>query len=261
MERTRSRIRRLTHFAGAKEGLVADKSTQLVLTALSRAVADPAGLPLHSNRKTPGLFATTATARQVAQRCKDNGLLAVVNSDSDGKTAETCAITEKGLAYLLSQVSPKQVLEDLVQTLKERQAQVGALVSTAQQWQSGLGALQATIAKVLQRIEKPDANHANTLGPLPSGNGSPGWPEKLVASLAQARAADSTQDSPLPELFRQANALNPGLSIGQFHDGLRRLQEQEKIYLHPWTGPLYEIPEPAYAVLTGHQIAYYASIR
>ena len=34
-----------------------------------------------------------------------------------------------------------------------------------------------------------------------------------------------------------------------------------KIYLHPWTGPLYDIPEPPYALLIGHEIAYYASIR
>ena len=54
---------------------------------------------------------------------------------------------------------------------------------------------------------------------------------------------------------------NPSLTIGQFHDSLRRLHEMEKIYLHPWTGPLYEIPEPACALLVGHEVAYYASVR
>jgi hypothetical protein len=51
------------------------------------------------------------------------------------------------------------------------------------------------------------------------------------------------------------------LTIGHFHDTLRELHEQEKIYLHPWTGPLYEMAEPAYALLAGHEIAFYASIR
>ena len=50
-------------------------------------------------------------------------------------------------------------------------------------------------------------------------------------------------------------------TIGQFHDQLRLLHEQELIYLHPWTGPLSEIPEPATALLVGHGIAYYASVR
>jgi hypothetical protein len=51
------------------------------------------------------------------------------------------------------------------------------------------------------------------------------------------------------------------LTIGHFHDTLRQLHEEEKIYLHPWSGPLYEIPEPPYAVLIGHEVAYYASTR
>jgi hypothetical protein len=51
------------------------------------------------------------------------------------------------------------------------------------------------------------------------------------------------------------------LTIGLFHDGLRGLCEAQCIYLHPWTGPLYDMPEPALALLVGHEIAYYASFR
>jgi hypothetical protein len=246
----------------AKEGAVADKSTQFIVDALSRAFADPGGVPLHGNRKKPGLFAATAVARQLAQRCKDEGLLSVAQSEPGGKGAtEICTITEKGLAYLLSQVSPKQVLEDLVRTLAERGTQVGELVSTARQWQTGVEALQTTVTRVLQQLEKAGAPAAVAVGPAPSGNGSKTWQDTLIAYLVQARASDTTQDTPLPELFRRASQAHAGLTIGQFHDGLRKLYEQEKLYLHPWTGPLYEIPEPAYALLTGHQIAYYASIR
>jgi hypothetical protein len=31
--------------------------------------------------------------------------------------------------------------------------------------------------------------------------------------------------------------------------------------LHPWAGPIYEIPEPELAMLVGHAIAYYVSLR
>ena len=51
----------------------------------------------------------------------------------------------------------------------------------------------------------------------------------------------------------------PELTIGAFHDTLRALQTAGDIYLHPWTGPLYDIPEPPYALLVGHEVAYYAS--
>jgi hypothetical protein len=68
-------------------------------------------------------------------------------------------------------------------------------------------------------------------------------------------------DCPLPELYRRTKALSPKLTIGQFHDALRLLHDRQAIYLHPWTGPLYEMPEPALALLTGHEVAYYASLR
>jgi hypothetical protein len=237
---------------------VADKSTQLVLDALSRAAADPGGLPLYGNKKSPGLFATTAAAKQAAQRCKDEGYLRVLASQSQGKRQlEICTITEKGLACLLSQVSPKQVLEELVRSLKGREAQVGELLATAREWQTALETLQGTVQTVLQQIQKP----ANAAGPMPSANGSEAWPAAVVAYLVQWQTSGASGDCPLPKLCRQAQATASGLTIGHFHDGLRRLHEQEKIYLHPWTGPLYEIPEPAYALLIGHEIAYYASLR
>ena len=63
-------------------------------------------------------------------------------------------------------------------------------------------------------------------------------------------------DCALPELFRQCGAS----SIGAFHDALRRLEAAGRVYLHPWTAPLYAIPEPAYALLAGHAVCYFASL-
>ncbi len=65
----------------------------------------------------------------------------------------------------------------------------------------------------------------------------------------------------MPELYRQAQGRLPRLTIGQFHDVLRRLYNEGQVYLHPWTGPLYDLPEPPQALLVGHEVAYYASLR
>jgi hypothetical protein len=242
---------------------LADKSTQLVLDALARAVADPGGVPLHGSKSAPGLFPTSAPAKQAAQHCKDEGYVQVVTTQAKGKTVqEICAITDKGLAYLLSQVSPRQVLEDLVRALEARQAQVGELVSTARQTQAGFDALRALAEKVLQQVHQRKAT-----APLPcdkteaAGNGTPTWTANVLTQLARWQASHTTEDYPLPELYRAVRSGAAALSIGQFHDGLRRLHEQGQIYLHPWTGPLYEIPDPPYALLIGHEIAYYASRR
>jgi hypothetical protein len=236
---------------------MADKSTQLVLDALSRAAADPTGVPLHGNKAAPGLFTTNAAGKQAAQLCKDQGYLHVVGTETRGKaTLEVCALTEKGLAYLLSQVSPKQVLEDFVRTLQARQDQANELLQAARQMQSGIDALKATAEKVLQNVHKPAAA---TVGPAASSNGSETWQAAVLSLLARWQDSGASEDYPLPELYRQARQHAPSLTIGHFHDGLRRLYEQGQIYLHPWTGPLYEIPEPPYALLVGHEIAYYVS--
>ena len=54
---------------------MADKSTQCILAALSRAAASPDGAPLFAARGGPGLFPSTAAGKQAAQRCKDEGWL------------------------------------------------------------------------------------------------------------------------------------------------------------------------------------------
>jgi len=35
------------------------------------------------------------------------------------------------------------------------------------------------------------------------------------------------------------------------------LREAGRLRLAPWTGPLYELPEPALALLIGHEVLYY----
>jgi hypothetical protein len=241
----------------------------MVLTALSRAVADGGALPLHATKAVAGLFPSTALGKQAAQRCKDEGLLRPLSAlmreyhrldTSKTKTpAETYAITDKGFAYLLSQVSPRQVLEDLVRVLEERRAQVGDLAALVGQMQQGFDSLRSSAEKVLRQVPQGDelvaALHA------PSANGMPDATNglDLLGLLERWQSSGASEDCPLPELYRQARAQSDGLTIGRFHDELRRLHDAGHIYLHPWTGPLYEIPEPAVALLVGHLVAYYAS--
>lgn len=243
---------------------MADKSTQLVLEALSRAVTDPAGVPLHGTKTAPGLFAGSGPSRKAAQRCKEDGYLRLVRTEARGKAVqEICALTEKGLAYLLSQVSPKQVLEDLVRGLEARKAQLGELVGAARQAQNGLDSLKTVAEKVLAKVQgtgSPAAD-ANALHDEWERNGALSWTAALLAHLEQWQTSGATEDCPLPELYCKVRQAAPTLTIGRFHDGLRHLYERGQIYLHPWTGPLSELPEPPYALLVGHEIAYYASLR
>ncbi|HEY7152467.1 MAG TPA: hypothetical protein VH575_00775 [Gemmataceae bacterium] len=281
---------------------MADKSNQLILAALSRAAAADS-VPLHGSKAVPGLFPTNAAGKQAAQRCQEDGYLCLIaaedgappspqplsprggrgaRGEGDGGTATLvkkkisahplCAITEKGLAYLLGQVSPRQVLEDFVRTLEARQKQADDLLALARHMQQSIECLKSNVEKVLQHTYRPDSSSergglkALFAGFLQEANSSHGAGASaavshdiLLAELTRWHKSGTPEDCPLPHLYRQMPASS--CSIGQFHDALRQLHDRGEIYLHPWTGPLYEIPEPPYALLIGHEIAYYASRR
>lgn len=244
---------------------MADKSTQLILDALRRAAAEPDGAPLHGTRSAPGLFPANAAAKAAAQRCRDDGLVRLIGTETRGKTIhEIYAITEKGLAYLLREVNPRHVLEDFVRALDARQAQLGQMAESLERAQASIAALKAAAEQVLRQLAStaatppPAAHYGN--GAV--ANGSPAsCTGDVLDRLRQWHASGASEDCSLPELYRHARAKDARLTIGQFHDALRRLHQEQKVYLHPWTGPLYELPEPPLALLIGHEIVYYASLR
>jgi hypothetical protein len=227
---------------------LADKSTRLMLDALARAAAEPAGLPLFGARAAPGLFPASAAARQAAQRCKDDGYLQIVHT----APREICAITDKGRQWLVSRASPRQVLEDFVRVLEERRQQAADLVAAARQVAASVESLKYTVEQLRPEDRRGEPGGA----PDPS----PDLSADIPAHLDQWHAA-APGDCPLPELYRHLRESHPDLTVGRFHDGLRDLHQRGLIYLHPWTGPLYDMPEPAFALMTGHEIAYYASNR
>lgn len=237
---------------------MADKSNQLILEALHRAASEPAGVPLFTTKKSPGLFPGGAGAKPAADQCRQLGLLRPAAAHrSNGTAVDAYAITDKGLDYLLSQLSPKQVLEELASQFERRQAQVQELAATARTWLEEMGALRDVVERTLQDLPGHDQQATGAR----QSSLQEAWLVESLSFLRAWQAGQASGDCPLPDLFRRAQAGLPTLTIGLFHDGLRRLHEQQQIYLHPWTGPLYEIPDPACALLVGHEIAYYASAR
>ncbi len=240
---------------------MADLSQPLIVEALTRAVAIPTGLALYGSKALPGLFACSAAARKAAQQCQDQEFLRVVRTETKGrKSTDICAITDKGLAFLLGQVSLRPVLEALLQALERGAAEVGKLLSAAEQTRTSFESLQATAEKALAQLQQR-AGQASVAGETTSGNGAGAWKLAILQHLSGWQQTNALEDCPMPDLLRVARIQSPHLTIGQFHDELRRLSVEGQIYLHPWTGPLYEIPEPTCALLLGHEISYYASLR
>jgi DNA-binding PadR family transcriptional regulator len=266
---------------------LADKLTQQITEALTKAAAHPEGLPLYASKADPGLFPNTSSAKPAAQKCLDDGLVQSIGTDTRGKTPrQLYALTDPGWEFLLAQVNPKQVLEDFVRVLEARRGEVGELLDTARRMADSLQGLKDAVARVLPVVtakrmpeppvsRAPESSKASGLAlPFASRlNGSAQSSSALLEAPAQvelaplilARLGDwsgaAGEDCPLPELYRSLSLLDSPPTIGEFHDCLRKLHEDGAVYLHPWTGPLYALPEPAYALLAGHNIAYYASPR
>ncbi len=222
---------------------MADKLTPLLLTALARAATAPAGSPLTGPRAT-GLFPNTAAAKPAMTKAVADGLLAPV-------AAERYAATPAGLDFLARQGDPKQVLDDFVRVLESRETEVAGLVTTAGRLADELRGLKAVVGRL-----------------APNGKPAPRPfdPDELAdATLARLTdwglSAAAGQDCPLPDLYRALACREVPPTVGQFHDALRGLHAANKVYLHPWTGPLYALPEPSFALLVGHNVAYYASLR
>jgi hypothetical protein len=240
---------------------MADNSNQLLLDALTRAVAEPAGIPLLGHKKSSALFAGSA-AKKLAQQSKEEGFVRTLRTETKGRTTrEICAITDKGLAFLLDQSNPKQVLESLVHALEAGRVQVGELVESARRTQAGFESLRSTAEKVLQQLQHRPAPTPPCDKAASNGNGTDASQNAIRGQLTRWHTSGALEDCPLPLLYRNVCESSLTLTVGQFHDALRRLQECMQAYLHPWTGPLYEIPEPAFALMVGHEIAYYASLR
>jgi hypothetical protein len=240
---TRARSARATHGGG----FLADKSTQLVLDALGRAAGEPAGLSLYAGKSAPGLFPKTALGRAAATRCFDEGFLQSTDSPA---VDQAVIITEKGRQFLFDQLDPRQILEDCVRALEAREDQLGDLHRLMQHLTGHVGALKGLVLQTLPRLAQPAE-------PPTAADCA----DDVLSELERWHDGGAPEDLPLPDLFCRVRSTHPALTVGGFHDALRRLHDAERVYLHPWTGPLYDLPEPACALLVGHEIAYYASLR
>jgi hypothetical protein len=223
----------------------------LLLEALAHALAAPGAAPLFSTRSIPGLFPNSAAGKSAAAAALQAGWLSKIRTQTKGRTAiDFVAITPAGQQHLLEQSDPRPILEAIHAGLIDRAGQLDQLQSALRLCRHDLDTLQARVEALAQTAASSITSTKVTLSD---------WPERLAVYLRNRQRLRPAEDCPLPELFHQARAIAPELSVGEFHDGLRRLQLQRQIALQPWTGPLHELPEPRLALMQGHTLAYYAS--
>jgi hypothetical protein len=190
--------------------------------------------------------------QQAATWCLQQGWIECVATQRVGKrSVEFYGLTPAGVQWFLHRTDARAALETLQQRLEQFHRQW-------QNWADTLRTIPDQLAEWRQYLERL-ATHLTAAEP--NGCIEDAWHQTVLHGLRHWHETHPHEDCPLPELFRQVQQGHPRLTIGQFHDGLRRLYGEGRIFLHPWAGPIYEIPEPEFAMLVGHALVYYASAR
>src|SRR5207302_7805703 len=96
-----------------------------------------------------------------------SGDTAVLTRKKSKTPLEKVILTEKGLAWLLEQTSPRQVLEDFVRVLEARRAQAADMLASLKRLQGGFDALKVNAEKVLAQVDRPAPESAPAEGMLP----------------------------------------------------------------------------------------------
>jgi hypothetical protein len=232
---------------------------QLALEALSLAIVDRAPRVLYGTTKRPGFFADgKATTRQAAEICLAEGWLQGTGQfDGKGKKAkELHCITPAGIRQALTNGEPISLLRSVQGNLHD----LAGLKENVLQALESLKTQEELVRILVDRLQPADLQ--TLLAPVarPTPASAPAAVDMVTGIteyLAEYQRQHPYGHCPLPELFHHV-AEPRGLTIGLFHDDLRRLVQERRIRLHPFTGAAYQLQEEKYALVAGQEIKYYA---
>jgi hypothetical protein len=245
-----------------------DRTTEILVDALKRALVEQGEQRLYKSGKLPGLFAgrTGSHADAAAQALRD-GLLEVVRTEVRGKAAfEWVRLTPRGVDFIHTFQSPVSALRDLRADLRCSQAAIpvwlqqmqatleslqARLTQEAAQWTQRLDALGRQVDETLRRLEA-----AAPLLPPDVAEAHP-WAIDALNYLDRRRNGGAAISCPLPELFDALTYQHANLSISAFHDGLRRLKECRALDLEA-PADTGELAQPEFALLEGGAVLYSA---
>jgi hypothetical protein len=248
-----------------------DKREDILIEALKQALAEPGEQRLYKSGKLAGLFpGRTGSSGDAAAQALRDGLLEVVRTETKGKTSiEWVRPTPRGVTFLHDKESPVRVLHELLDVLRTNregvpgwmaelrynlQALGDRLEAETQRWTNRLDGLSQRVEEAIRRASAAAPQLSDGMA------ASVPWGLDALTYLFRRQASGATSDCLLPELFKAVSQQHPSLTMGDFHDGLRRLHDRGALRLVPFDRPAAELPEPEYALVDGVNV-YYAVAR
>jgi hypothetical protein len=223
---------------------------------------------LYRSGKLDGLFAAkTGHIGEAAALAIREGLLEYARTETRGRfEIEWVRLTAKGIEYLYEHDSPKAVLSEMRdmlaaarsgipmwqdEMLKSLERLAGTITEEMARYLGKLDALSTRVEESLRRAE---------LGPELSSalHAVVPWGADALAYLERRKAGGASSDCALPELFGAVRGKHAGLTVREFHDGLRRLTDNRAVVLSAWSGPG-AMPQPEYALMADGRLMYHVS--
>ena len=232
----------------------------LVEAALRRALVEPAGRLLYTSKEgEPGLFPATAPGRRASAKALQERYL----ESAPDVGAECARITVKGREKIAGSLCTKTILEDFVRVLEHRQGIARQMLAGAQKQIDQLDRMQAGLGELRSALLGEEPPRSPQTAEAAHNSNKPVAVQLLAGALGMVRdflaehERCSGADLLLFQLYDHLTGRLGPISLGEFHDQLRVWHGEGFVALHPWTGPLYQMPRPEVALLTGHEIACY----
>jgi hypothetical protein len=244
----------------------AEKQSEMVLDALKAAVAEPGEHRLFRWGKLGGLFPSrlgvSATAAKYALAA---GLLEHVRTEARGRLiVEWVRATPKAMRYLDEHDSPKAVLRELRDVIGETRSGVPVWMAQARDEAAQLATRFEHFAReLLRRLdsmdERVDAAIRRAEATVPKVGEAMlkrvPWSPAVLQHLDQLQSNGRADRASLGELFPIARSNAPGMTLLEFHEGIRALSNGGMLQLKP--GQAGEILEPEYAVEVGGRMMWW----
>lgn len=251
------------HAPGGFVAVADPRRLEYLLDALKAALAAPGEHRLFRSGKIAGLFpARTGPAGDAAVQAIRDGLLETMRTEVKGKfvTEWVCA-TPKAVAFLHEHDSPRSILRELKEVLQATRTGVPAWMAEAKQELAALSAsfevrataMLARLDDLAKRCETAlrRAETTNSAVVEPVARVVP-WAMAALEYLDKRNDLKTPGDCSLRELFHAIRVQSPGLTLPQFHDGMKRLHDVRAVRFLPAN----EIPEPEFAVVVEGKLMY-----
>jgi hypothetical protein len=239
----------------------------LALEALAAALADPTPRVLFGTAAVPGFFkGATQPVKAAAQLCEERQWLAATDEwQGKGKSRKPkYRLTPQGAQAVLDHGQPLVILRTLAEVLKQQSDTFRALNEHIGRLLGSVEPLRETVSMLAKRLEPPNVaalvrGMQAPTSPAPSSN-SADWLDAAVNLASQQVQRDRYQPLSLPQLYATLKQTRPGLTLGEFHDGLRLLRDRGRIRLAPFTRALATIDDPRNALFLDGEVMYYVEL-